>query len=408
MSGATHDLVIAGGGLAGSSLACAAGATGRRVAIIESFAVDDERQPSFDERTIALTLASRHVFEAIGAWDAAASKACAIESIHVSDRGRFGAARLDRRHVGAEALGYVVPTRALGRALTTRIQALDNVEFACPATAERLEQNTESVTVHTADGRRFEAPLLVIADGGRSPLGAQAGLALKTRDYPQMALVAVVEVSRDHDRRAYERFTRHGPLALLPMTDRRMALAWTLPAEEARALADGDEDAFLNALQAAFGWRQGRFTRAGARRAYPLSLGLLDHPASGRVVAIGNAAHVVHPVAGQGFNLGLRDVADLTEHLAACWRDGGDIGASAALRAYGERRRRQVRRVGRFTDGLIGLFTATAPGVPSLRALGLNLIDLCPPAKRMLLQRTMGRHGRLPGLVRGVAPPEGP
>ncbi len=404
MNGATHDLVIAGGGLAGASLACAAGVTGRRVAIIESFAVDDERQPSFDERTIALTLSSRRVFEAIGAWAAVADEAGAIESIHVSDRGRFGAARLDRRHVGAEALGYVVPTRALGRALTARIGTMDNVELLCPATAERLEQGAGPVAVHTTDGRRLQAPLLVLADGGRSTLGRQAGLALQTRDYPQMALVAVVGVSRDHGRRAYERFTGHGPLALLPMTGRRMALAWTLPADQARALVDADEAGFLDALQAAFGWRQGRFTRAGTRRAYPLSLGHLRTPVSDRVVAIGNAAHVVHPVAGQGFNLGLRDVADLAEQLADCWRRGDDIGTPAALRAYADRRSRQVRRVERLTDGLIGLFTSTTPGLPTLRTLGLNLVDLCPPVKRMLLERTMGRHGRLPHLVRGALP----
>ncbi len=404
MNAADFDLVIAGGGLAGASLACAVGTLGRRVAVIESFAMDDERQPSFDERTIALTLASRRVFEGIGIWDAASADACAIDSIHISDRGRLGAARLDRRHVGAEALGYVVPTRVLGKALNQRIGELDNVSLHCPATAERIERHDTAITVHTADGAALRAPLLVLADGGRSPLGRQAGLGLECRHYPQLALVAIVGVSRDHGNRAYERFTEHGPLALLPLSDRRMALAWTLPEARARALCDADERIFLDALQAGFGDRCGRFVRAGNRRAYPLSIGHLSRPASVRVVAIGNAAHVVHPVAGQGFNLGLRDVAELADHLAERWRDGADIGAAAGLDVYCDRRLAQTRRVSRFTDGLIGLFTSSAPGIGSLRAAGLNLVDLLPPAKRFLLERTMGRHGRLPRLARGLAP----
>lgn len=394
------DLVIVGGGLAGASLAAAVGGAGRRIAVIEPFPAGDERQPSFDERTIALTWASRRVFEGLGAWPALGDDACPITSIHISDRGHFGAARLTAADAGTAALGYVVPARRLGAALAARLDALEGVDLVCPATAERLERSDGAVAVTLGDGRRLEAPLVVLADGGRSTLGTEAGLALPLRHYPHKALVAVVGIDRDHGHRAFERFTEHGPLALLPVTGRRMAVAWTLPGEEAEKLRTAADDVFLAALQDDFGDRAGRFVRAGGRRVYPLSLGRLARPAAARVVAIGNAAHIVHPVAGQGFNLGLRDVAELADLLVAAWRDGEDIGADMLLDRYAASRAAQTRRVSAFTDGLISLFTSS--GLGPLRGLGLAAVDRMPPLRRFFLGRTMGLAGRLPRLTRGL------
>ncbi|KAA3624921.1 MAG: 2-octaprenyl-6-methoxyphenyl hydroxylase [Proteobacteria bacterium] len=404
MKPATFDLVIAGGGLTGASLACAAASLGRRVAVLESFAIGDDQQPSFDERTIALTFASRRVLEGLGVWRDIDAEACPIESIHISDRGHFGTARLDRSHAGTAALGYVVPTRALGAALTRRMQRFENLEFYCPATAESVEQFTDRVEVRGTNDIHLSAPLLALADGGRSGLGARCGLELETRRYPKVALVAIVGLDRSHENRAFERFTKHGPLALLPMTGQRMALAWTLPEVRARQLASAPADEFLAALQRTFGDRCGAFTRVGSRQTYPLSLGRLAKPFRGRVLAVGNAAHVVHPVAGQGFNLGLRDVAELADHLATCWRVNLDIGGADGLRRYARERRAQTRNVSVFTDGLIGLFTSPAPIVTAARGIGLNVVDVLPPAKRFFLRRTMGLQGRLPRLARGLAP----
>jgi 2-octaprenyl-6-methoxyphenol hydroxylase len=400
------ELVIAGGGLAGASLACAVGDIAGRIAVVEPFAADDDRQPSFDERTIALTLASKRVFEGLGIWDSVRERACPIESIHVSDRGHFGAARLHARDAGQAALGYVVPTRPLGEALSRRMSAHAGITVFCPASGERIERREGAVNLFLDDGSVLSAPLLVLADGGRSSLGAQAGLALTTRPYPQRALVAIVAVDRDHGNRAFERFTEHGPLALLPMTGRRMALAWTLPRERAESLAACAETDFLLALQTEFGGRCGRFERAGSRRVYPLSLGGLSRPAGGRVIAVGNAAHIVHPVAGQGFNLGLRDVAELADLIAECAHAGVDPGSAAVVDRYVRARRGQARRVGLFTDGLISLFTARSPGLGVLRGLGLGLVDVLPPVKRFFLSRTMGQSGRLPRLARGLPPGE--
>jgi 2-octaprenyl-6-methoxyphenol hydroxylase len=404
MSASSFDLIIAGGGLAGGSLACAARQAGQRIAVLESFELDDRRQPSFDERTIALTYASSLVFQGIGIWASIEAQACPIESIHISNRGRFGSARLDHDDAGTPALGYVVPTRVLGGALMQMMKQGEGITLLCPATAQSVEWNDDGVSVRTDDGQQLTAPLLVLADGGRSSLGAQVGLELSTRRYAQSALVTIVGVSRPHGNRAYERFTEHGPLALLPMTGERMAVAWTLAEDEACAMRDADSTEFLCALQETFGDRCGQFSRVGSRHVYPLSLGHLSSPVGKRVVAIGNAAHIVHPVAGQGFNLGLRDVADLTDILVECWNAGEDIGASTMLERYARSRHTQTRRVDAFTDGLISLFTSRIPGVAMARTLGLNLIDLMPASKRFFLDRTMGRHGRLPRLSRGLAP----
>src|SRR5690606_36846953 len=239
-------------------------------------------------------------------------------------------------------------------------------------------------------------------EGGRSTLGTEAGLALPLHHYPHKALVAVVGIDRDHGHRAFERFTQHGPLALLPGTGRRTAAAWTLPGEVARPLPTAADGALLAALQDGFGECAGRFVVAGGRRVSPLSLGRLARPAAARVVAIGNAAHIVHPVAGQGFNLGLRDVAELADLLVAAWRDGEDIGADMLLDRYAASRAAQTRRVSAFTDGLISLFTSS--GLGPLRGLGLAAVDRMPPLRRFFLGRTMGLAGRLPRLARGLAP----
>jgi 2-octaprenyl-6-methoxyphenol hydroxylase len=404
MNPEVFDLVIAGGGLTGASLACSAASHSRRIAVIESFAADDRQQPSFDERTIALTYASRRILEGIGVWGDVEDEACAIESIHISDRGHFGSARLDHEDAGVPALGYVVPTRALGRALTRRMQHSSGITLFCPATAESVESRPDGVQVHASGNICLQGPLLALTDGGRSSLGAQAGLELRTRRYPRVALVTIVGISRAHHHRAYERFTRHGPLALLPMHGQRMAVAWTLPKAQAEALQATADDSFLATLQESFGDRCGRFVRVGVRQVYPLSRGRLPSPFNGRVLALGNAAHIVHPVAGQGFNLGLLDVAEFAERLAQCWQANGDIGSEAELRAYARARQQQTRNVSLFTDGLIGLFSSSSPALAAARGLGLNLVDVLPPARRFFLRRTMGLKGRLPRLARGLGP----
>ena len=399
----TQKLTIIGGGLVGASLACALRPLDLDVTVLEETPLESNAQPSFDERTIALTYGSRKILEAIGIWELIAPEAGDIQRIHVSNRGHAGFTRLDRNDIGTEALGYVVPTRAIGKALIDELLRSPKIDFQCPSRAERIHISPASnnVTTETTDGA-VSSSLVVLADGGRSPATTMIGVKKKIKKYSEHALVGIVGVDRDHNGTAFERFTENGPLALLPLINQGFALAWTLPEHEARAMTVLPTEEFLGLLQEAFGDRAGFFTDCSWLSTYPLSQVEIESPISDRCVAVGNAAHVVHPVAGQGFNLGLRDIAYLSEAIANATLENADIGEPAFLQRYANNRQNQTRRVLRFTDGLLQLFANEFPGLRVARNLGLNLIEIFPPAKRFLLRRTVGIAGPLPRLARGL------
>ena len=397
------DVVIIGGGLVGASLALALAPLKLSIDVIEAIPTDDPEQPSFDERTIALTWSSRRVLEALGVWHAIAERASPIHSIHVSNQGHSGITRLDRKLIQTQALGYVVPSRCLGQALIEGIGLRPSITCHIPTMVTDLESSAGAVRIQTdTDVNRIEATLAVLADGGRSTLGQSLGLTRQESRYDQAALVTTVGSDRAHKNRAYERFTPYGPLALLPSGENQFALAWTLPIDKAESYIGLPENDFLARLQGAFGERAGFFWRVGVRKTYALSLTEIPQPVCGRTVAIGNAAHLVHPVAGQGFNLGLRDVAELAEFISEALILGDDIGSPDVLSRYAVSRRKQTRRVLRFTDGLVRLFSNELPGITLLRNAGLNAVELLPPVKRLLLRRTAGLAGRLPRLARGL------
>ena len=400
MSKSHFDLIIVGGGLVGASLACSLCDTQIRIALIEKYAFDDQSQPSFDERTIALTWASRLIFESLGIWGDINTEAGAIKSIHISDRGHFGTTRLNATLVDTEALGYVVPTRKIGSALYAKLKQALNIEIICPDEVCDTKSSSSEIICDTLNGRRIHGKLAILADGGRSDIGKDNNLFNDVEKYSQQALVSIVEADRTSQQIAYERFTEHGPLALLPMTDNRYALAWTLPSKEATRLVSSTDHEFLSELQGAFGDRVGTFIRTGSRTVYPLSLGHLEKVHQNRMLAIGNAAHIVHPVAGQGFNLGLRDVAEFVDYMEHCIEVNEDPGESLNLEKYSIQRQKQVNRVVRFTDGLISMFTADSHSVSLARNIGLNAIDMSPRSKRFLLKKTMGINGRLPRIIK--------
>ena len=323
-----------------------------------------------DERTIALTYGSRRVLEGIGLWPEIASDAGPIHRIHISNRGHSGFARLDRNHIGTDALGYVIPTRTLGHALTERLRNNARVDYRCPAEVNSIDHDSQSSSIRVeVSGEQFSSSLVVLADGGRSSLGQSMGLKSKEKQYDKEALIGIVGVDRDQDATAYERFTRHGPLALLPLDARRYALAWTLPKAQASEMVTLPEKVFLEALQDAFGDRVGFFSRCDRLKAYPLRRVEVETPVGDRLIALGNAAHIVHPVAGQGFNLGLLDVAHLAEEIFHCLKHNKDIGNSEMLAQYVRLRHRQTKRVLRFTDGLLQVFANDYPGMSSGRNL---------------------------------------
>ncbi len=399
------DLAIVGGGLVGASLAIALRPTGLRVALVEGVAPDASLQPSFDDRTTALGNGTRRTFEALGLWQAIAPHAAPIRAIHVSDAGRFGFARLEAGAEGIEAFGYVVTNRALGAVLRAALADLPALDLRMPARVERVEIGAERVELHLAGAADpLRARLVVAADGAHSLVRQSAGLPAAVEDYGQVAIVAHVAAARRSDGTAYERFTPTGPLAVLPLHDGHFGIVWTLePADAERVMALPDAD-YLAELQQCFGWRVGRLLRVGRRNAYPLRLTRAGQVAGARSVLVGNAAQALHPVAGQGFNLGLRDVATLAELLAErAGKPDFDAGAPELLAAFAARRTADRDGVTRFTDGLVKLFGDGRPGVGAARDLGLLLFDLSPTAKAALSRLSWGFAGRTPRLARGLA-----
>jgi 2-octaprenyl-6-methoxyphenol hydroxylase len=325
-----------------------------------------------------------------------------IRAIHVSDAGRFAFARLSAAEQGIEAFGFVVPNRVLGAALWTHIRGDDAISVRMPATAA-VRSDATGVTLELAGegaaaGAALRARLAVAADGAQSLIRRAAGITATEADYGQIGIVANVATDTPHDGTAYERFTAAGPLALLPLRDGTYTLVWARPpADATQTLAASDQD-FLHLVQQHFGWRVGRFVRAGRRASYPLKLTCADEAVALRTVLIGNAAQSLHPVAGQGFNLALRDVAALAELIA----EGGDPGAPELLERFAQGRALDRRGVTRFTDGLIRLFGDARPPVRMARDAGLLLFDLLPPAKRALARVSLGFGARTPRMARGL------
>jgi len=398
-----YDLVIIGGGLVGGSLACALAGTGLRLCVVEAVPPRSEAQPSYDERVIALSWGSRRIFGGIGLWEAIAARAEPIRQVHVSDRGGFGFTRLDHREEGVAALGYVAPARRLGQAIQG---GLTGVEMLCPARLLGVRVRRERVALEVTVGntsRLLETRLLVAADGGDSSVRGRLGLAVREHGYGYDALITTVTPERPRPGVAFERFTETGPLALLPMTEGRYSLVWTVRGGEADGLRNLSDREFLAGLQGRFGYRLGKFTRPGRRLTYPLRLMLTREPVRRRLVLIGNAAHTLHPVAGQGFNLGLRDVAALAEVLAQAARAGDDLGGNRTLDAYRRLRARDQTTVVAATDALARLFVNPWLPVRWARDLGLLGLDLAPGLRHLVARRFMGLGGmNQPRLARGL------
>jgi 2-octaprenyl-6-methoxyphenol hydroxylase len=400
-SSESYDIAVVGGGMVGASLAVALEGLGVRTALIEAVPHDAAAQPSFDERTTALSNGSRRILETLGVWQDLANAATRIARIHVSDQGHFGFARIDAAELGRDALGHVVPNRALGAALWSRLSRRPDLDVFCPARVATIDIREDAVELGIAPDRILRARLVVAADGIDSAVRTAFGVGVETRDYAQAAIITTVLPRKFHDHVAYERFTSSGPLALLPIADGRCTLVLTLSPAAAEAAMGWSDEQFLSEVQARFGWRLGRLLKVGGRRAYPLSLSRAERSSAGRCIIVGNAAQALHPVAGMGFNLGLRDVASLAELIAERRGDGrGEIDTVAA--AYDAWRAPDRREVIAFTDGLVRVFASPWGPVRRLRNLGLLAFDLLPPAKAALSALSIGAAGRIPKLARGV------
>ena len=393
------DVLIIGGGLVGASLACALENSRHSVRIVEAFPLKSDLQPSYDDRTVALSWGSRCILEGMQVWDAMAGQVEAIKTIHISDKGHFGATRLRHEEERVEALGYVAENRVLGEVLYSRLQQSGKAGIHCPARLIDIEQQQDRVvaTISENDSERLiSARLLVAADGVVSQVRDLLHIGSSVQDYGQSAVIANVTPTQKHNNIAYERFTDEGPIAFLPMTQNRCSVVWTVPTSRADELMRLDDALFLQQLQQRFGFRLGRLLKTGQRQAYPLKLIESTQVVRKRVVIVGNAAHTIHPVAGQGFNLALRDIAMLTELIVTA-EDAGD---SALLQAYTEQREDDARRVYRFTDSLVKIFSNSSAPLGHLRAAGLVAVGLVPPLRHQLARQSMGLSGRAAELGR--------
>jgi 2-octaprenyl-6-methoxyphenol hydroxylase len=394
--------------MVGASLAVALAPLELKVALVEAVPPGNASQPSFDERTTALSNGSRRILETLGVWSEVSSLATPIRKIHVSDQGRFGFARIDAAEQGLEAMGYVVPNRALGEALWSRLARHANIHLYCPAEVSRIAAGEQAVGLEISQGAAtagIDTRLIVAADGAQSAVRSAFGVDAESRDYEQTAVITTVLPQRFHDHVAYERFTGSGPLALLPLDGGRCALVLTLTRDTADAAMAWSDVEFLAEVQERFGFRLGRFLKVGRRAAYPLSISRATRTSAGRCVIVGNAAQALHPVAGMGFNLGLRDVASLAELIAEHRHEPlFDAGAADLLAGYDAWRAADRGGVIAFTDGLVRLFANPLSVVQRLRNVGLLAFDLLPPAKAALsrLSTGAGSGARVPKLARGV------
>ncbi|MEH6590338.1 MAG: 2-octaprenyl-6-methoxyphenyl hydroxylase [Halioglobus sp.] len=401
------DVVIAGGGMVGVSLALQLGALlpqERRIVLVEGFPFPKPTEdgvaqyhPSFDARSTALSISSRLVYEELGVWSDLERWLCPIETIHVSNRGRFGSTLMSAPDYGWPALGYVVENAWLGNTLIQALYRQNRVEVISPAKVVAAHPGSEGVTV-SLQGAAIDCiktDLLLVADGANSGLREQLGVAVAEKSYRQHALIANVAFAEPHKGCAYERFTDQGPIALLPLSgttdeEHRAGLVWTLPAEQAEQLRGAPPEEFLSALQQSFGYRLGRFVQVGERHCYPLSLVQSAEQVRQGVVIMGNAAHALHPVAGQGYNLALRDAAVLTRILADAAAEGRSLGDLTVLQQYYNQQKVDQMRTVSFSDKLPALFMQSDPVLGLARDMALAGLDLLPGVKREFVRHAAG------------------
>jgi len=396
-----YDLVIVGGGMVGATLAIALSGHGLKLALVEAAELEVEKVPNYDDRAIALSHGAQRIFAALGVWPAMAPNAEPIRHIHVSEQGGFGFSHLDAEEEGVPALGQVITARNLGAALLERLTQLQDVDLIAPARVRWVSVDDDRARIGLEDAE-LGARLLVAADGGNSFVRDQLCFETVRKEYHQSAVVANVTPSRPHQGVAFERFTANGPLALLPMRDDHCALVWTAADDKLEEMLGLDDASFIGRLQEHFGWRLGRFRQVGRRNGYPLSQLWVRHSVKPRAAIIGNAAHTLHPVAGQGFNLGIRDVAALAEVVIDACRRGEDPGSGETLARYEEWRHRDQQQVARITDSLVRIFSNRWTPLRLGRNLGLLGVELCPPVRHRIARLAMGIEGRLPRLSRGV------
>jgi 2-octaprenylphenol hydroxylase len=396
------DLVIVGGGMVGATLACALRDSGLRIALIESTVPPEVRlEDEVDLRVSAITRASQQIFTALDAWAAMASRRISpFREMHVWDAGGDGAIHFDAADLGEDCLGHIIENRVIQRALWERLHAHGGVKLFCPAEVAGLRRDGVLQEVRLVDGRRVCTRLLIGADGARSRVRQFAGIAACGRSYEQQAVVATVATELPHRETAWQRFLPAGPVAFLPLSDGRSSIVWSTTPMQAQQLLKTDDAAFCRQLGQAFDHKLGHIEHAGPRAGFPLRLQYAERYVRPGLALIGDAAHTVHPLAGQGVNLGLLDAACLAEVLTDAAARGKDIAAEAVLRRYERWRKGHNLMMLATLDGFKRLFGSEWEPLRRVRSAGLSLTDRLTPVKALIMRHAMGRAGDLPALAR--------
>jgi 2-octaprenyl-6-methoxyphenol hydroxylase len=400
------EILVVGGGMAGMTMGCALAGTGIDVAVVDRVDPMKMTDAGFDGRTTSIAHSSAKVFEGIGLWPYLEGDAEAILDIRVAD-GHPGRGigplflHYDHREIGGAPFGYIIENRTIRTGLFARAATLPNLRVIAPAMVERVERSLDDADVRLADGHRLKASLVVAADGRNSALRRAAGIDVAEFRYKQTAIVCTVHHERAHEGVAVELFLPGGPFAMLPMTDNRTNIVWTERADLAPDLLRLDEDEFLTQLRCRFGEWLGKIELVGPRFSYPLGLMHAERYTDLRLALVSEAAHAIHPISGQGFNLGLRDIAVLAEAIVDARRLELEAGDPTVLKRYERWRRFDNVTLAAVTDGLNRLFSNDVPPIRLARDLGLAAVGRMPPLKRFFMRHAMGIVGELPRLVRG-------
>jgi 2-octaprenyl-6-methoxyphenol hydroxylase len=405
---AVTEVVVVGGGLAGLSMACALATAGVPTVCVDRDSPTAQQVAGFDIRTTVLALCAQRVLAGAGVWPYLAAAAQPITDIRVVDGGGPLAARLghlhyDYREVGTEPMGYVLDNAVIRDGLFQRVAALPALTHLAPATVRTVAREAQGATVTLTDGRRIQARLVIGADGRGSLVRDSAGIGIRCRDYRQTALICNIGHEYPHHGLAVERFTPTGPFAVLPLTGDRSSIVWSERSDRAKLYAALPDAAFVAELQRRVGEHLGRVHLIGGRAARPLSIMLADRMIDRRLALIGETIHAIHPVAGQGLNLSLRDVAVLAEVVVDQHRLGLDVGASDILERYQRWRRFDTLLLAGVCDSLIHLFSNDLAPLALARQVGLDVVDQLPGLKRLFMRHAMGLVGQLPRLVKGEA-----
>lgn len=391
------SVIIVGGGMAGATLALAlSNLTQGRLAIdlVEAKLPEEGRHPGFDGRSIALALGTCQKLDSIGVWPALNDNAEAITSILVSDKGRCGRVNLSAEDYKLPAFGYVVELYNAGQALFSLLKRHANIRVHCPAQMVAVQRTQQQVEITLDNGDRLSGQLAVAADGSHSPLATALNMTWRQSDYGQIAVIANVMVSASKTGQAFERFTSHGPLALLPMTQNRYSLVWCHDIVRKDEIMSWTEQRFISELQREFGWRMGEFEKVGQRHCYPLSLRCAGQSIGHRLALVGNASQTLHPIAGQGFNLGLRDVITLAQVISRALSYNQDLGGYTVLSRYQQARREDRRFTVGLTDNMVKLFADSSPFFAVPRSVAMSVMESSLFLKGQLVQRMLGQFKR--------------